>query len=94
MDKDEELMYDLLGSPLKKLILNELSLGKPKTAMGIKKDSGAIRSKLSRPSISRALGVLKNKGLVKCSNESHHRYRFYAITEKGKKIQEKIKDID
>ena len=37
---------------------------------------------------------LKKIGLIKCINQWHHRSRFYSLTDDGKKILEKIKEIE
>ena len=71
--------------------MEQLSVS-PKTATHIKKKY--TEKSLSRPSISRALSDLKNSNLVKCINQWHHRSRFYSLTETGKKILEKIKEIE
>ena len=91
MEQNEKIAYDILNSPLKKIILEQLMIS-PKTATHIKKKY--IERSLSRPSISRALGELKKSGLIKCINQWHHRSRFYSLTDDGKKIFEKIKEIE
>ncbi len=88
MEKNEKIAYDILGSPLKKILLEELDVS-PKTATHIKKTK-----QKPRESISRAFSELKKIGLVKCKNEWHHRYRFYSITEDGKSVLKKIKEIE
>ena len=88
MDETERIKYDILSSPLKKLILEELDQ-KPQTASYMAKEKQKHRA-----SISRAFRELKEIGLIRCKNEWLHRFRFYSITEKGKNILQKIKEME
>ena len=83
-------MYDVAfvmkGSLRRKILTN---LEKPKTAKNISKEfSKHIQS------VSRALIQLEKKNFVKCLNPSDDRFRFYKITEKGKKVLKKLKDLE
>jgi len=57
------------------------SLHKPKTPTQISKEL-----KIHRPSVSRILLEIQEKGFVKCINPEDASGRFYALTEKGKKV--------
>ena len=83
-------MYDVAfvmkGSLRRKILTN---LEKPKTAKVISKEfSKHIQS------VSRALIQLEKKNFVKCLNPSDDRFRFYKITEKGKKVLKEIKELE
>ena len=68
----------------RKAILNLLD--KPKTPTQLKE-----KTKLHFTTISRALIELEKTGFAKCLTPNQKLWRFYELTEKGKKIKEEIK---
>jgi len=84
--KKDKISWDdisfIMRGKRRKIILNLLN--KPKTPTQIKEET-----KLHFTTISRALTELEKTGFVKCLNSSQKLWRFYELTEKGKKIKEK-----
>jgi len=79
MRKDYELLSFIHGSRRKKVLscLKE----KPKTPKQI-----AQECKLSISNVSNTLPELKKKELVICKNPKSHLYKYYEITNKGKRL--------
>jgi len=48
------------------------------------------KTDISLPQISENLILLENKGFVKCLTPTRHNYRLYGITDKGKKVLDKL----
>ncbi len=63
-------------------------LDKPKTPTQLSKEIG-----LHFNSVSRTLIELERNRLIKCLNPSQKLIRFYQITNKGKRLLEKLKDF-
>lgn len=88
MSNKEKISWDDISfierGKQRKAILNLLD--KPKTPTQIKKESG-----LHFNTISRALVELEKQGFVACLTPNQKLCRFYDITNKGKKVKEKIK---
>lgn len=61
----------------------------PKTVTEIKK-----QAHLSLSETSRVLRKFTDEGLAKCLNPEDHLGRVYQLTERGKKIKEKLKEQD
>lgn len=61
----------------------------PKTPRQLSK---SLRTSL--PNISLKLRDLKDKGLVKCVNPGENKGRIYILTEEGKRIIKKIKEME
>ena len=83
-------MYELVSfvsrGKIRKDILKEID--KPMTPTELSKKINS-----HRPTISRSLLALENKGLVKCITPNEKMGRYYQITDKGKKVLEIIKWI-
>ena len=77
------LLSFILRGERRKAIL--LCLDKPK----IPKEIAEI-CKVSIHNVSKSLKELLNRGLIKCENPKDKFYRFYALTDKGKKVREAI----
>jgi predicted transcriptional regulator len=54
----------------------------------------AKQTKSSLANISLKLGDLKTAGLIRCVNPSDRKGRIYELTDKGKKVLSKIKEIE
>lgn len=79
----------VLGSKLCKKILECLnSSEKPLAPLQTSK-----KCNIARSNISTKLGLLSNRNLVKCINPKSRKWRFYVITNKGKDVLKKIKEI-
>ena len=72
---------------IRRLCLESLALG-PKTPGAIAKSSGEHLSHISR-----ALRELVEKSLVECLTPSLPKNRIYRITDKGKEVVEKLKEM-
>lgn len=79
----KEVAYFLRGKVRKITFLSIVD--KPKTAKMISKDLSKHRS-----SISRVLLELEKRGYAKCENPEDDKFRFYSITNKGRKVIDKI----
>ncbi len=77
------LLSFILRGERRKIIL--LCLDKPK----IPKEIAEI-CKVSIHNVSKSLKELLNRELIKCENPKDKFYRFYTLTDKGKKIREMI----
>lgn len=82
----EDLSY-VLGSSLSLKILECLSHGE-KAPSTIAKETDIARS-----NVSTKIPELVKRGLIKCLNPLNRRWRFYAITDKGKRIFGKAQKI-
>jgi predicted transcriptional regulator len=87
MVKREKISWDDIsfiqrGKQRKEILFR---LDKPKTPTNLKEEIN-----LHFNTISRALIELEKEGFVKCLNPKQKLCRFYEITDKGKKIKEKI----
>jgi len=80
---DYSLLSFVLRGERRKLIL--LSLDKPRIPKQI-----AEECKVSIHNVSKSLNELIKKGLVRCKNPDDKFYRFYELTEKGKKIAKEV----
>jgi len=49
---------------------------------------------ISISNVSLAVSELLEKGLIRCENPEAHTYKFFEITEKGKKILDSLKDYE
>ena len=78
------LLSFVLRGERRKAIL--LCLDKPK----IPKEIAEV-CKVSIHNVSKSLRELLDKGLIKCENPKDKFYRFYALTDKGKKTLQLIK---
>jgi len=81
----------ILGSPLSKKILKLLDTKSPLAPLQISKETNIARSNVS----TKLVGLRKRK-LVDCINPEARKWRFYRITEEGKRVLKevtKIKDI-
>ena len=76
----------ILGSKLSKKILETLT--EEKTPKQISKDTDIARSNVS----TKLAGLLK-RGLVKCLNPSDKKWRFYIISDRGKKVLKKVQSV-
>lgn len=76
---DYELIASIRRSTIKKRLLELLN--EPKTATDLKKILN-----IHRESISRALLNLEKQSLVSCINPAQPNFRYYKLTEKGKKL--------
>ena len=76
---DYSLLSFILRGERRKLIL--LSLDKPKIPKQI-----AEECKVSIHNVSKSLIDLMKKGLIRCKNPQDKFYRFYELTEKGRKL--------
>jgi DNA-binding MarR family transcriptional regulator len=83
-------MYELVSFVLSGKVRYEIlrRLDKPKMPTALSKEIGTHQS-----TISRAILTLSGKGLIKCLTPSSKLYRLYQITQKGKEILKKIKEI-
>lgn len=86
MDREElyRLKALLKRSSIRKRIL-ELLLDEPLTPTDIGKEL-----EVAQPNISQRLADLKEENLVEVLNPEDHRDRFYAITDKGKKLMSSL----
>ncbi len=84
-------MMDLISFAIKGRIRRQilLSLSSPKTPNKIAKN---LNTHL--PTISRNLKELQDKNLVKCLNPKESSFRIYELTDLGKKILIKLKEIN
>ena len=71
----------VLRSPLSKRILECLNSKSPLTPLQISKETTIARS-----NISTKLGELRKRKLVECVNPESRKWRFYKITNQGKKV--------
>lgn len=78
MSKDYKLLSFLLRGRRRKLVL--MALKEPKIPRDI-----ALEYKISISNVSNALNELMKKKLVKCKNPEDHLYKFFELTEEGKK---------
>ena len=86
MDKEVlQLQIFLDRSKIRLDVLRKLSEGE-QVAVFLAK-----QMKKHRSSISRALGELREKGLVECENPEEFSYRTYKITEKGRMLLKNFK---
>ena len=88
------MLYDdvsfILGSKLCRKILEELNSSKePLVPLKLSEITNIARS-----NVSTKLGQLTKRNLVKCINPNARKWRFYAITTKGKKVLEKVKQLE
>ena len=84
-------MWELLSfiqGRVRRLCLEELAKG-PKTPMMLVKVSGGYLSHISR-----ALRELVEKGLAECITPDTTKNRFYRITEKGKELEQRLREIE
>jgi DNA-binding PadR family transcriptional regulator len=84
-------MWELISfaqGRIRRLCLESLALS-PKTPSAIAKASGE-----SLPHISRALKELSERDLVECLTPNLPKNRIYRITDKGKDILSKLKEMD
>ena len=77
------LLSFVLRGKRRKAIL--LCLNKPKIPKEI-----AEECKVSIHNVSKSLRELVNKGLIVCKNPQDKFYRFYEVTNKGKKIKQLV----
>jgi len=87
MDEDWQLISFVSRSKYRKLVLNRLK-NNPSTPSKISEDLSIPRS-----STSEALKKLEEKNLVKKLTEAR-KGRFYDITDQGKKILNKVEDLE
>ena len=80
---DYSLLSFILRGERRKIIL--LCLDKPKIPKEI-----ANECKISIHNVSKSLKELMDKGLIKCENPEDKFYRFYSLTEKGKKMKKEV----
>jgi len=79
----------VLGSKICKKILECLnSSDRPVTPLEISKTTDVARS-----NVSTKLGQLRKMNLVKCVNPETRKWRFYTITEKGREVLKKVKEM-
>lgn len=84
---DWNLVAFVIRSELKQICLEELE--KPKMPSKIaKKHDKELNS------ITRALTALREEDLVECLTPDHQSYRIYGLTDKGKEILKKIKEME
>jgi len=58
----------------------------------VKTPKELTKLKISMSNISRALSELHEKGLAECVNPEDHMYKFFKITEKGKKVLKEVEE--
>ena len=78
----EEIAY-YIGGRVRREVIHALK-EKPKTAVMLSDELNR-----SRPSISRILLELEQKGYAKCVNPEKDKFRLYSLTGKGLKLLEK-----
>jgi DNA-binding transcriptional ArsR family regulator len=78
----------VLSSPLSRKILESLKTRSPMTPLQLSKETNIARS-----NISTKLTALKKRGLVECVNPESRKWRFYQITERGKKVLAEVGTI-
>ena len=81
---DYSLLSFMLRGKRRKAVL--LCLDKPMIPKEI-----ASKCNISIHNVSKSLKELVNKGLIKCENPKDKFYRFYKITNKGRKIKDQFK---
>ena len=81
--KDYQMLSFLLRGKRRKAVLQALT--EPKIPKDI-----ASECKISISNVSNALAELSKKKLVKCNNPEDHLYKFYELTEAGKKAIKKV----
>jgi len=86
-NNEEIRIISLLNRSTKRIIVLESLENENKIPSQISKDIND-----SSYNISKYLKVLKEYGLVICLNENDKRYRYYSITDKGKKYLNIIRD--
>lgn len=82
---NKEWIYVKKGKLRKKIVLE---LDEPQTATELAKKLANHRS-----SVSRTLSDLSKKGLVECVNPEDDRERHYELTQLGKTVQNKLKNV-
>ena len=87
MKTDFKLLSFLLRGKRRQAVLQ--ALDKPKTPKDIAKDC-----KISISNVSNALAELVQKKLVKCNNPEDHLYKFYELTETGKKAVKAVLEYE
>lgn len=78
----------ILGSPLARKIMDCLR-DEPLPPVIIAK-----RTRIGKGNVSMKIMGLVERELIVCMNPERRKYRFYALTEKGKKLLEKAQKLD
>lgn len=81
-------LVSFIQGRVRRLCIESIESG-PKTPSAIAKSSGE-----HLPHVSRALRELTEKGLVECMTPNLKKNRIYKITEKGKEILQKLREME
>ena len=77
----------LLGSPLSRKVLKTLEKD---TLAPVQM---AEKAKLDKGNVSKKLSELTKRGLVECMNPDSRKWRFYKITDKGRKTLKEVERV-
>ena len=79
----------ILRSPVRRRILEMLSSRSALTPIMIAKEL-----KLDKANVSRRITELAERKLIECKNPEDRKFRFYSITDRGKKLLKVVKDLE